>query len=115
MPMLVAVNRYEDDFGDPERIIAPVREAAKAHRASAVVPVSAKLEAEIAELPPDEAASFRKELGLAEPALDRLIRATYELLRAGSEANAKRLGVMRTEGKTYPVKDGEILHVLFNV
>src|SRR5205807_7186707 len=38
------------------------------------------LEAEIAELPPDEAASFRRDLGLAEPALDRLIRATYELL-----------------------------------
>ena len=43
-------------------------------------PVSAKLEAEIAELPPDEAATFRKDLGLTEPALDRLIRATYELL-----------------------------------
>jgi len=166
MPVLVAVNLDEDDVADPERIIAPVREAAKAHRASAVVPVSAKLEAEIAELPPDEAASFRKDLGLSEPALDRLIRATYELLglcsfftvgddevrawtvpcgspaqqaagaihtdlergfiraeiigwaellKAGSEANAKKLGVMRTEGKTYPVKDGEVLHVLFNV
>ncbi|TMF62009.1 MAG: redox-regulated ATPase YchF [Chloroflexi bacterium] len=166
MPVLVAVNLDEDDVAEPERVIAPVREAAKAHRASVVVPVSAKLEAEIAELPPDEAASFRRDLGLAEPALDRLIRATYELLglcsfftvgedevrawtvpygapaqqaagaihtdlergfiraevigwqellKAGSEANAKKLGVMRTEGKTYPVKDGEILHVLFNV
>ena len=38
-----------------------------------------------------------------------------ELLKAGSEANAKKLGVMRTEGKTYPVKDGEVVHVLFNV
>src|SRR5438046_8604245 len=80
MPVLVAVNLDEDDVAEPERVIAPVREAAKAHRASAVVPVSAKLEAEIAELPPDEAASFRRDLGLAEPALDRLIRATYELL-----------------------------------
>jgi ribosome-binding ATPase YchF (GTP1/OBG family) len=166
MPVLVAVNLDEDDVANPERVIGPVREAAKAHRASAVVPVSAKLEAEIAELPPDEARSFRMELGLAEPALDRLIRATYELLglcsfftvgedevrawtvpcnapaqqaagaihtdlergfiraeiigwqellKAGSEANAKKLGVMRTEGKTYPVKDGEVLHVLFNV
>ncbi|HEV8536412.1 MAG TPA: redox-regulated ATPase YchF [Candidatus Limnocylindria bacterium] len=166
MPVLVAVNMDDSDVAQPERIIAPVREAAKAHRASAVVPVSAKLEAEIADLPPDEAASFRTELGLAEPALDRLIRATYELLglcsffttgddeirawtvpcgtpalqaagaihsdlergfiraevirwdellRAGSEANAKRQGIMRTEGKTYPIKDGEIMHVLFNV
>ena len=38
-----------------------------------------------------------------------------ELLKAGSEANAKKLGVMRTEGKSYKVKDGEVLHVLFNV
>ena len=166
MPVLVAVNLDDDEVESPERVIAPVREAAKAHRASAVVPVSAKLEAEIADLPPDEAAAFRKELGLAEPALDRLIRATYDLLglcsfftvgddevrawtvpcgapaqqaagaihtdlergfiraevigwdqllKAGSESNAKKQGVMRTEGKTYPVKDGEILHVLFNV
>ena len=166
MPVLVAVNLDDADVGSPDRILAPVREAARAHRASAVVPVSAKLEAEIADLATDEAAAFRKELGLAEPALDRLIRATYELLglcsfftvgedevrawtvpcgapaqqaagtihtdlergfiraevigwdqllKAGSEANAKKQGVMRTEGKTYPVKDGEILHVLFNV
>ncbi|HEY7625380.1 MAG TPA: redox-regulated ATPase YchF [Candidatus Limnocylindria bacterium] len=166
MPVLIAVNLDDSDVGNPEPIIGPVREAATAHRASAVIPVSAKLEAEIAELPPDEAASFRSELGLAEPALDRLVRATYELLglcsfftvgedevrawtvscgapaqqaagaihtdlergfiraevigweellRSGSEANAKKQGVMRTEGKTYPVKDGEVLHVLFNV
>jgi ribosome-binding ATPase YchF (GTP1/OBG family) len=38
-----------------------------------------------------------------------------ELLKAGSEANAKKQGIMRTEGKTYTVKDGEVLHVLFNV
>src|SRR5213076_2249561 len=166
MPVLVAVNLDEDDVAEPERVIAPVREAAKAHRASAVVPVSAKLEAEIAELPLDEAASFRRDLGLSELALDRLIRATYELLglcsfftvgedevrawtvpcgmaaqhapgaihsdlergfirsevirwdellKAGSEANAKRQGLMRTEGKTYPVADGDVVHVLFNV
>src|SRR5205814_9982017 len=64
----------------PVRVIAPVREASIARSAMAVVPVSAKLEAEIAELPPVGAASFRRDLGVAEPALDRLIRATYELL-----------------------------------
>ncbi len=166
MPVLVAVNLDESDITAPEKVLGPVRAAAGAHRSSAVVPVCAKIEAEIAELPPDEAATFRKEIGLAEPALDRLIRATYELLglcsffttgedevrawtvpcgapaqqaagaihtdlergfiraevirwdellRAGSEANAKRQGIMRTEGKQYPIKDGEIVHVLFNV
>jgi ribosome-binding ATPase YchF (GTP1/OBG family) len=38
-----------------------------------------------------------------------------DLLRAGSEANAKKQGIMRTEGKTYTVKDGDTMHVLFNV
>jgi ribosome-binding ATPase YchF (GTP1/OBG family) len=38
-----------------------------------------------------------------------------DLLNAGSEANAKKQGIMRTEGKTYTVKDGEIINVLFNV
>jgi len=38
-----------------------------------------------------------------------------ELLKAGSEANAKKQGIMRTEGKTYTVKDGDTMHVLFNV
>src|SRR5439155_21902759 len=76
MPVLVAVNLDEQDVAAPERIIAPIREAARAHRASAVVPISAKLEAEIAVLPADEAASFRKDLGLAVSALDRLFLAT---------------------------------------
>jgi GTP-binding protein YchF len=166
MPVLVAVNLDESDMATAETVLAPVRDAAKAHRASAVVPVCARLESEIADLAPAEAAAFRKDLGIAEPALDRLIRATYELLglcsffttgedevrawtvpcgtpaqqaagaihsdlergfiraeviawdellRAGSEANAKKQGVMRTEGKTYPIRDGEIMHVLFNV
>ena len=80
MPVLVAVNLDEDEIAQPDRVLAPLREAVAAHRATAVVPFSAKLEAEIAELPHDEAATFRSELGLAEPALDRLVRATYELL-----------------------------------
>jgi GTP-binding protein YchF len=166
MPVLVVVNIDEADVGSPDVVIGPVREAAAAHRATSVIPVCAKIEAEIADLSAEEAAEFRAELGLAEPALDRLIRATYELLglcsffttgedevrawtvpcgtpaqqaagaihsdlergfiraevikwsellKAGSEANAKKLGIMRTEGKTYAVQDGEVFHVLFNV
>jgi GTP-binding protein YchF len=37
------------------------------------------------------------------------------LLEAGSEANAKRHGWIRQEGKAYIVADGDVLHVLFNV
>jgi ribosome-binding ATPase len=38
-----------------------------------------------------------------------------QLLKAGSEANARKQGLLRTEGKTYVVKDGDVINVLFNV
>jgi len=38
-----------------------------------------------------------------------------ELLACGSQAEAKRRGLLRGEGKSYPVKDGDVLHILFNV
>lgn len=45
-----------------------------------VVVISAKIEAELAQLPADERTEYLLELGLAEPGLDRLIRAGYALL-----------------------------------
>ena len=45
-----------------------------------VVPVCAAIEAEIAQLDESERAEFLAELGLAEPGLDRVIRAAYRLL-----------------------------------
>lgn len=38
-----------------------------------------------------------------------------DLIKLGSEAKVKEAGLMRTEGKTYTVKDGDILHFRFNV
>lgn len=38
-----------------------------------------------------------------------------DLLECGSEAEAKKRGLQRTEGKEYVVQDGDVLHVLFNV
>jgi hypothetical protein len=38
-----------------------------------------------------------------------------DLLEAGSLAEARRRGILRLEGKEYPVKDGEICHFRFNV
>jgi ribosome-binding ATPase len=38
-----------------------------------------------------------------------------DLLAAGSEHEARRRGMLRTEGKTYRVKDGDTIRVLFNV
>jgi ribosome-binding ATPase YchF (GTP1/OBG family) len=45
-----------------------------------LLPFSAKIEAEIAELPDDEAKDFLEELGLPEAGLDKLIKASYALL-----------------------------------
>ena len=42
--------------------------------------VSAKIESEIAVLPPDEQADYLEAVGLSEPGLNRVIRAGYELL-----------------------------------
>ncbi len=38
-----------------------------------------------------------------------------ELLEAGSEAELRRQGRLRTEGRDYVVQDGDVLHILFNV
>ena len=38
-----------------------------------------------------------------------------EFFRCGSMANAKTGGKLRLEGKDYVVRDGEIVHVRFNV
>jgi ribosome-binding ATPase YchF (GTP1/OBG family) len=38
-----------------------------------------------------------------------------DLVRWGSEAESKRQGVLRQEGKGYVVSDGDVVHVLFNV
>jgi hypothetical protein len=59
--------------------LTSLRERARAEGAT-VVPVCAAIEAEIAQLEEAERAEFLKDLGLAEPGLNRVIRAGYELL-----------------------------------
>lgn len=70
-PCLVVLNSGEDSSSNHE-IELPNNVT--------VVKVQAKLEAEILELPPQEAESFREELGIEEPATYRLIRESYALL-----------------------------------
>jgi GTP-binding protein YchF len=45
-----------------------------------IILISAKIEAELTELPPEEAKNYLKELGLEESGLDKLIRASYHEL-----------------------------------
>ncbi len=80
-PVIYAANLDEDGFSDPSGVpyYGQVSERAAAEGAQ-VIPVCAKLEAEIAELPADEKALFLEDLGIAESGLDRLIKASYTLL-----------------------------------
>jgi GTP-binding protein YchF len=131
-----------------------------------IVPFSAKIEAELAELPPEDRGEFLASLGLESAGLDRLIRAGYHLLglqtyftageqevrawtihrgdtapvaagvihtdfergfiRAetvstddfvalGGWKGAREKGAVRSEGKEYVVRDGDVLLFRFNV
>lgn len=79
--MIYAANLDEDGFADPEGVpyYNQVAERAAGEGAQ-VIPVCAKLEAEIAELPAEEKAMFLDDLGIKESGLDRLIKASYTLL-----------------------------------
>ncbi|MFQ5635804.1 MAG: redox-regulated ATPase YchF [Gammaproteobacteria bacterium] len=131
-----------------------------------VVIICAALEAEIAQLEPEDKAVFLDDLGLAEPGLDRVIRAGYRLLglqtfftagekevrawtvrvgatapqaageihtdfqkgfiraetiafddyiAGGGEQGARESGRLRSEGKDYVMREGDVVHFLFNV
>lgn len=80
-PIIYIANVAEDEAANPDSNphVKELKEFA-AQEGAQVVAVSAKIEAEIAELPEDEAAVFLEELGLPESGLDKLIKASYSLL-----------------------------------
>jgi GTP-binding protein YchF len=163
-PVLYVCNVAEAEAATGNAHTARVEEMA-AEQGAGIVVISARIEEELAQLEPSEAAMFLEEMGLEEAGLDRLIRAGYALLglqtyftvgpkearawtirkgtlapqaagvihgdfergfiRAetiayddyvalGGEQGAKDAGKMRVEGKTYEVKDGDVLHFLFS-
>ena len=161
-------NLAESEINEPEsnRHFMAVMALAE-EEGSQLIPICAKLEADIAELDdPEEKAMFMEELGVNESGLDKLIKSSYALLglisflTAGSDecrawtikkgtkapqaagkihtdfergfiraeviafadmqacgtmANAKAKGLVRSEGKEYVMKDGDIVNFLFNV
>jgi len=129
------------------------------------ISINAQLESEIAELPEEEQENYKRELGITETGLDKLIKASYQLLNlitfltsgepetrawtvrqgalapeaagvihtdfikgfiraevipcqdfiaCGGWSRAKEKGLVRTEGKTYEVKDGDVCYFLIN-
>jgi ribosome-binding ATPase len=78
-PVLYACNVEEASAASGNAFSRKVEERAKEEGAMSVV-ISAKIESEIAMLPPDERADYLAAVGLQETGLDRLVRAGYALL-----------------------------------
>ncbi len=81
-PVLYAANVSDAELtGDEGTHLTALRQAVNASGEQAeVVPFSAKIEAELAELPPEDRTEFLESLGLESAGLDRLIHAGYKLL-----------------------------------
>ncbi len=77
-PVMYIANVAEDGF-DNNPLLDQVRGVSETEQAPVVV-ISAAIESEIVELEDDEKADFLAEMGLAEPGLNRVIRAGYDLL-----------------------------------
>lgn len=89
-PLLAVLNREEDDAGESlaDELAQPGEPGdalpdglgdALARMGAGGMTLSASLEAEIAMLEPADQQEFLRDMGLAEPALDRFIRAAYQL------------------------------------
>src|SRR3954463_2669727 len=160
--VLYVANVGEDDLHGEGPLVQKVRDRAKQEE-GAVVPVCGKLEAELAELGPEDRDEMLKSMGLTEPALATLAREAYKLLglqsystagpkeirawtipsgatgpqaagvihtdfergfiRANvfsiedlkqhkSESAIKAAGKMRSEGKDYVMREGDVVHFL---
>jgi ribosome-binding ATPase len=84
-PLLVVINLDEKDVAEIGADVARAAAGAEltlflSRASTRAVAVCAKIELEIADLEPTDARSFLADLGLAESGLDRVIRATYDLL-----------------------------------
>ena len=80
-PVLYAANVGEHEIASGNRFVEQLYQALMKDREPAeIVTFSAKVEAELAELAPEDRAEFLESLGLTESGLDRLAHAAYHLL-----------------------------------
>ena len=80
-PLLLVLNLDEADLPRADESVALAGLGSfMAGAATRAVPICAKIELEIAQLEPADAAAFIGDLGLHESGLDRVIRASYDLL-----------------------------------
>jgi GTP-binding protein YchF len=80
-PVLYAANVAEAELASGNRHVEALRAAlARDGETAEIVTFSAKVEAELAELAPEDRAEFLESLGIRESGLDRLAHAAYHLL-----------------------------------
>lgn len=81
-PVLFACNVAESDLATAEQnpFVQKVAEFVRTHHDAAYVPISARIEAELIDLSPEEAQAFLKDLGVDDSGVSSLIRGTYDLL-----------------------------------
>jgi hypothetical protein len=99
-PVLVLLNVGEGELASAPALVERVNTGYD-HQHVMVDALSAKIEMELGELEPDEAAAFMEELGIAESGLDRVIALSYQLLGLISFLTAGP-----DECRAWPVPDG---------
>lgn len=98
-PVLYVANVAEDDLDGEAEHVQVLRDLAAAEKSEVVV-VCGSIESELAELDDEETREMLDGLGISEPALNLLIRATYELLGLQSFFTA---GEVEVRAWTIPV------------
>ncbi len=116
-PTLFAANVAESELAgaDEQPLVKKVREYAATHHGCECVPISAQIEAELAELPEADAKEYLQSLGVEESGVGRLIRAVYHLLglRTYFTAGEKEVRAWTIhEGDTAPKAAG-VIHTDF--
>ncbi|MBS0633348.1 MAG: redox-regulated ATPase YchF [Verrucomicrobia bacterium] len=81
-PVLFACNVAESDLATANEnpFVLKVAEYVRTHHDAAYVPISARIESELIDLPPEEAKAFLKDLGVDDSGVSSLIKGTYGLL-----------------------------------
>lgn len=97
--VLYLANVHENDLHGESPLVQKVRELAASEN-STVVPVCARLEAELSELDPADRTELLESVGLTEPALNVVTRAAYKTLGLQSFFTA---GEMEVRAWTIPV------------
>jgi ribosome-binding ATPase len=94
-PMLFACNVAESDLAQADRhpLVQRVQAAASERNQTEVCVISARIESELIDFDPAEAAAYLQDLGVTDSGVNQLIRSTYHLLGLASYLTAGEIEV----------------------